>query len=244
MKAVLKQIPNLFTLGNLFFGCLAVISALKSDYEMAAIFVILGAVLDFFDGFLARLLNVQGELGKQLDSLADLISFGFTPAAVMISFVSDIQGEEPILPVYLSFFPLVLTLTSCYRLGKFNLDHRQSENFIGLPTPANALFWVFLPFLFMPEPNTFVLPLNITYSIGLLYILIAFFSYFMISELSFKSLKFSKKNKLETNLKMVFLIICLALAIWFKHLAITPIVLIYVLANVLSNFLRKKQTEN
>ncbi len=143
-----KHIPNLFTLGNLLCGCLAVITLLVDhNFEFAAYLVLAGAFLDFFDGFAARLLHVSGELGKQLDSLADMVTFGVVPGIfayylVMREVVTSTEEYSP----YLCIIPLVITLMSAMRLAKFNISTDQTDSFIGVPTPANTLFWIGLPF--------------------------------------------------------------------------------------------------
>lgn len=139
MRKIVAFIPNLFTLGNLFCGCLAIVFAFEWRLDLAAYMVFLAAFLDFFDGFLARILKVSGELGKQLDSLADMVSFGVVPGMVMYQLLQLLsEGENQIL----SCIAMTIPVFSCYRLAKFNIDTRQSHGFIGLPTPANALFFV------------------------------------------------------------------------------------------------------
>ena len=143
-------IPNAFTLLNLFFGCVAVVLGLSGNLEYLLLFVVLGLVCDFLDGFFARLLKVNSTLGVQLDSLSDLVSFGMTSSVVMFLLI---QKSELVLDntsnfiSYLPYFAFLITIASSYRLAKFNLNHNDSH-FKGLPTPANALFIVFLPFLF------------------------------------------------------------------------------------------------
>jgi len=169
MNRIIGFIPHLFTLGNLLCGCLAIKFAFEWDLVTAALLVGIAAVLDFFDGFLARLLKVSGELGKQLDSLADVVSFGVVPGVVMfqmmrvVSFEVELGNEMNIWVAtnissstedmnnfispwcYLAF---VIPLLSAYRLAKFNIDIKQSDKFIGLPTPANAIFICSLGLIF------------------------------------------------------------------------------------------------
>ena len=139
------QIPNLFTMLNLFSGCVALVFVSNSDFTLAFWFVCLGIFFDFFDGFFARKFGVAGPLGVQLDSLADMVTSGVVPGYVMFKLMqnSDAFGTESYLP-YLGF---IITLGACYRLAKFNIDERQSDSFIGLPTPANALFFTSLPLI-------------------------------------------------------------------------------------------------
>lgn len=155
-----KHIPNILTLGNLMSGIIAIKLGFSESYYLAGIFVLLGAVFDFFDGFVARLLGVQGEIGKQLDSLADMVTFGVAPGVVMYSFLYDILSynfitNSDILGFYLpikyeliAFIAYLIPLLSAVRLAKFNIDTNQNDKFIGLPTPANALFFVSIPFSF------------------------------------------------------------------------------------------------
>lgn len=157
MHKIKAFIPHLFTLGNLFCGCLGIIYAFAWKLDWAAYMVFLAAFLDFFDGFFARILKVPSELGKQLDSLADMVSFGVVPGVVMYQYLKALnsgtvgltEGEVYFFSGvdWLAAVALMIPLFSCYRLAKFNLDTRQSHGFIGLPTPANAIFFVSLMLL-------------------------------------------------------------------------------------------------
>jgi CDP-diacylglycerol--serine O-phosphatidyltransferase len=144
-----KHIPNSITCANLFSGCIGIVFAFKGDLETAAYFVLLSGVFDFFDGMVARLLNVKSEIGKQLDSLADMISFGFLPGVVMFQLLAISDYRSTYLP-YLGF---IITVFSALRLAKFNIDERQTEDFIGLNTPMNTLFIVSLPFIANDYPE-------------------------------------------------------------------------------------------
>jgi CDP-diacylglycerol--serine O-phosphatidyltransferase len=136
------QIPNLFTMLNLFCGCVALVMVSNSQFDLAFYFVCLGIFFDFFDGFFARKFGVAGPLGVQLDSLADMVTSGLVPGFVMFKMlvVTTVANES-----YIAFLGFIITLGACYRLAKFNIDTRQSDSFIGLPTPANALFFTSLP---------------------------------------------------------------------------------------------------
>lgn len=149
---ITRHIPNILTLGNLFCGCLAVITLLESgNFVMAAWLVILAAFFDFLDGFAARLLGVSGELGKQLDSIADMVSFGLVPGIIAYELLK-LGLVETSLPSEIAYAGLFVTLISCLRLAKFNIDTRQTDQFIGFPTPAITLFWLGIPFfLLQPE---------------------------------------------------------------------------------------------
>lgn len=133
-----KHIPNTITCCNLISGCIATYWAFQGDYRLALLFIVIGAVFDFFDGMTARLLHVSSPIGKELDSLADDITFGFAPSAIVFSFLSPLTTQ---LSPYIPYLAFVMAAFSALRLAKFNLDERQTLGFIGLPTPANALFW-------------------------------------------------------------------------------------------------------
>ena len=140
-----KHIPNTITCLNLISGCIATYWAFQGDYRMALLFIIIGAVFDFFDGMVARLLHVSSPIGKELDSLADDITFGFAPSAIIFSYLNEFCAAANstlcTLHSILPFVAFIMAAFSALRLAKFNLDERQALGFIGLPTPANALFW-------------------------------------------------------------------------------------------------------
>ena len=134
MFTVKKHIPNTITCCNLISGCIATYFAFQGKFDVALLFIVIGAVFDFFDGMVARLLHVSSPIGKELDSLADDITFGFAPSAIVFEYL---RPETELLP----FIVFIMAAFSALRLAKFNLDERQALGFIGLPTPANALFW-------------------------------------------------------------------------------------------------------
>ena len=132
--SIKKHIPNTITCCNLISGCIATFWAFEGKCDMALLFIVIGAVFDFFDGMVARLLHVSSPIGKELDSLADDITFGFAPSAIVYEYL---RPDTELLP----FVVFIMAAFSALRLAKFNLDERQALGFIGLPTPANALFW-------------------------------------------------------------------------------------------------------
>ena len=231
-----RLIPNLFTMLNLFSGCVALVMVADSNYESAFFFVCLGIFFDFFDGFFARKFGVAGPLGVQLDSLADMITSGLVPGYVMFKLMqdSDAFGVESYLP-YLGF---IITLGACYRLAKFNIDERQSDSFIGLPTPANALFFTSLPII-----NTSFFDDNFN---GIIYnnwvlIGITFLSaYVMNAEIPLFSLKIKDFSFAKYKLQIFFLVLSVAMLIFLKILAVPLIIVIYVLLSVINNIVTKK----
>lgn len=141
-----RNIPNSITCCNLVSGCIAVTFALAGNYPMAFLFIVLGAVFDFFDGMSARLLGVSSPIGKELDSLADDVTFGVAPASMVFNLLYTLEYPSPLQPVatIVPYVAFIMAAFAALRLAKFNLDERQTSSFIGLPTPANALFWASL----------------------------------------------------------------------------------------------------
>ena len=239
-----KHIPNLLTLGNLLCGTIATIEAVNGNFLMAASFVVLGIVFDFFDGFAARLLSVSGELGKQLDSLADMVTSGVVPGIIMFQLlnvkytgINLLTGEFFISP-YLPYLGLILTLAACYRLAKFNIDTRQSDSFIGMPTPAMSLFVISLPLIPMYSENQFFIELiqNNYFLIGATLVL----SYLMNAEIPLFSLKFKNYSIKDNLLKYVYLVISLILILTLEVIAIPLVVILYVAFSIINNIRKTK----
>ena len=237
-----KQIPNTITLLNLVCGCLAIISTFHKTFELTATLVIIAAVLDFFDGFAARLLKVNSEMGKQLDSLADMVTFGVVPGFVMYQLIIfDIGSSSayigPNEPVWsLAYIALVIPVFSAYRLAKFNIDTRQSDSFIGLPTPANALFICFLPMLMIPDGNAiadFLLKPYVLVAICIIQ------SYLMIAEIPLIALKFKKFSFAGNEWRYVLIILGFILLVILKQKAVPLIIILYVILSLLQNNLSK-----
>ena len=225
-----NHLPNLVTLGNLFCGILATIFAVDGHFELTFLFVVLGIFLDFFDGFLARILKVSGELGKQLDSLADMVTSGVVPGIVLFYLLGN---KEQLVHAGLPLFGLLITLAACYRLAKFNLDTRQSESFIGLPTPAMSLFIVSLPLVQMHSENLFIRDLidNNYFLTGITIL----FSYLMNVELLLFSLKFKNYSLKENLHKYILIAFSIVLLITLEYLAIPLIIMSYILLSMFKN---------
>jgi len=243
-----RQIPNIITLGNLFCGTVAAIFAIQGDFVMTALFVALGIIFDFFDGFVARILNVQAELGKQMDSLADMVTSGVVPGLVMFQLLkkavnnnafetyNETTGVEG--TFFLPYVGLLLTVFACYRLAKFNLDERQSDSFIGLPTPSMCLFVVSLPLILdFAEYSFFV---DLVHNKFFLILITLLLSFLMISELPLFSLKFKNYGFKDNIIKYLFLIVCVLLLIFLKFVALPMAILAYILFSVFENFNVKK----
>jgi CDP-diacylglycerol--serine O-phosphatidyltransferase len=230
--SIKKHIPNSITLLNLLCGCIAMVFVTTSDFEMAFYFVCLGIFLDFFDGFFARLLKVSGPLGLELDSLADMVTSGLVPGYVMFSMLSNSQHEISthfMLP-YLGF---IITMGSCYRLAVFNIDTRQTNSFIGLPTPANALFILSLPLVIKYSDSLIVLEI-LTNQLVLLLITL-FSAYILNAEIPLFSLKIKKFNFKDNALQIGFLLFSFLLLFFFQYAGIPLIIIGYVLLSIVSN---------
>ena len=229
-------IPNLFTMLNLFSGCVALVFVSNSDFTLAFWFVCLGIFFDFFDGFFARKFGVAGPLGVQLDSLADMVTSGVVPGYVMFKLMqnSDAFGTESYLP-YLGF---IITLGACYRLAKFNIDERQSDSFIGLPTPANALFFTSLPLINIAfYDDNFS---GVIYNKWFLIVLTLISAYVMNAEIPLFSLKIKDFSFAKYKLQIFFLALSVLMLIFLQILAVPLIILIYVLLSVINNRFPKK----
>ncbi len=196
-----KHIPNTITCLNLISGCVATYFAFLSDYRMALLFIVIGAVFDFFDGMSARLLHVSSPIGKELDSLADDITFGFAPSAIVFSFLSSYHVHLLFVP----FLAFVMAAFSALRLAKFNLDERQALGFIGLPTPANALFWGSL----IVSAGDWLQSSPYLYYGVVCGVFIS--SYLLVSEIPMFALKFKTWGWKGNEVKYIFLLTCIPL---------------------------------
>ncbi|PWA07484.1 CDP-alcohol phosphatidyltransferase family protein [Flavobacterium psychrotolerans] len=233
------QIPNTITLLNLFCGCIALVFVFHRHFEMAFTFVSLGIFLDFFDGFFARLFKVSSPLGLQLDSLADMITSGIVPGAVMYQLMlTNFTSQET---SYLQIFPylgFIIALGSCYRLANFNIDTRQTDSFIGLPTPANTLFIISLPLVLQNTDSLFVIE-ALTNQWFLLLITL-FSGYILNAEIPLFSLKIKKFNFSDNTIQVVFLSLSILMLFFFQFLAIPLVIVTYVFLSVLNNKFLKK----
>ena len=228
-----KHIPNLLTSLSLFSGSIAAIMAFQGNYLWVVIWVIIAAIFDFSDGFSARLLKAYSPMGKELDSLSDMVSFGFAPSVAVYKFLTDnlyrITDNSFVLE-YLPYMAFLLAIFSALRLAKFNIDERQSESFIGLNTPANALFWVSFCYGLV---NT--VPVITSTLMYLFLIAILVFSSLMVSELPMFSLKV-KSIKLKGNEYRYFLaIFMIGLVAYIGILGIAGGILLYIALSIINS---------
>lgn len=220
-----KHIPNTITCCNLISGCIATYYAFLGNFEMALLFIIIGAVFDFFDGMSARLLGVSSPIGKELDSLADDITFGFAPSAIIFGYLCTFHIHLP----YVPFLAFVMAAFSALRLAKFNLDERQALGFIGLPTPANALFWGSL-IVGLQQHNICFDGLEWVILVG------SFIScYLLIAEIPMFALKFKHWGWKGNEIKYIFLLTCIPLLLFLGISGFAAIIAWYVVLSVIAN---------
>ena len=221
-----KHIPNTITCCNLISGCIATYYAFQGDFLMALLFIIIGAVFDFFDGMSARLLGVSSPIGKELDSLADDITFGFAASTIVFGFLSPLTSHLSPLIAFLAF---IMAAFSALRLAKFNLDERQALGFIGLPTPANALFWGSLIVGLQQH--------DIAFSGMEWVILVGTFisSYLLIAEIPMFALKFKHWGWKGNEIKYIFVLSCIPLLLFLGVSGFAAIIAWYVVLSVIAN---------
>lgn len=226
----------MLTCCNLICGCIAVQFALKTDFNAALAFVVAGAVFDFFDGFAARLLGVASPIGKELDSLADVVTFGFAPSAVVYSLLAQAEMPAAIaaLEAYVPYLAFVMAAFSALRLAKFNLDERQTSSFLGLPTPANALFWTALAYSFSNALSTspwtcYALMAGVVLS-----------SWLLVSEVPMFALKFKTFALRPNLLRYGFLALSAALILLLGIGGLAWVIVLYVTLSIATALWQKR----
>ena len=237
---MIHQIPNALTLLNVFCGSCALVSILNGRYTEGVTFLVVCLIADFLDGFAARLLNVKSEMGKELDSLADMVSFGVVPAAILYKLLTTATIFSFMQASYYPLLAFVITAFSCYRLAKFNLDTRQTTDFIGLNTPTNTLFFVGLLFIKINHIEGLD---DLTSNATFLYALIPISSFLLISEIPMFSLKIKGLKWSGNEARFIFGIVAVLLLLLMQEAAIALLVVLYVLINIGSNLIfSKKET--
>lgn len=225
----------MLTCGNLVSGCIATMLAFSYCYEWAFLFIVIGAVFDFFDGMVARLLKVSSPIGKELDSLADDVTFGVAPSAMVFSVLSSLDYPSALEPMRgaLPFLAFVMAAFSALRLAKFNLDERQTSSFIGVPTPANALFWASL----IVGGGDYIC--NIPYSAALVLLLVFVCSWLLVAEFPMFALKFKHFGVRGNEIKWTFLVVSAVLLAVFRLSGFALVIVWYVLLSAYDNMRRK-----
>ena len=225
-----RHIPNAITCCNLLSGCVATMYAFEGMYPFAFAFIIAGAVFDFFDGLTARALKVSSPIGKELDSLADVITFGFAPSAMAYSWLRECADAhlDMFVAFIIPFAAFIMAAFSALRLAKFNVDERQTSSFIGLPTPANALFWGSLVIgshdIIVAHPYGWVLVL----------LLIGLFSWLLVAEIPMFSLKFKNLTWESNRTVYIFLLTSVALLVLLRVNGLSAVIGWYIILSVLT----------
>lgn len=233
-----KHIPNAITCCNLLCGCLAIVQTFEGNLVWAAYLVGLAAIFDFFDGFAARLLKVSSPFGKDLDSLADMVTFGVVPGFLMFQLLKTsieiFNQNHNAVSNNIAFVAFIIPILSAIRLAKFNNDTRQSESFIGLPTPANAILIAAFPLIL--EYGNFEVILNPIFlcivSIGL--------SLLLIAEIPLFALKFKHFGWKDNEIRYTFLGLSLLLLVALQFVGIPLIIILYIVMSIINNMIKKK----
>ncbi len=234
-----KHLPNIITLINLLCGCCALVSLLNEQFITAFYFLILAGIADYGDGMLARILKVNSPLGKELDSLADMVSFGVVPGAILYTLLAKSFGIETSGSIIWEAVPgFTISLFACLRLAKFNLDTRQSENFIGLNTPAATIFVAGLMLIY--AKNTMGLG-SFVLQPWLLYAITAGLSFLLVAEISMISFKFKKLQWKGNEPRFIFLIFTIIALVFFKELAFTLSITVYILYSIIKHLISFKK---
>lgn len=233
------NIPNIITSLNLISGCLAIYFGFQGEIDLACFYIVLGAVFDFFDGMTARALGVSGPIGKELDSLADVVTFGVAPSVLCYQLVEESALLWSDHAQAIALFSFVMAAFSALRLAKFNCDERQSTSFIGLPTPANALFWIGISYVAEIDAVAQFMSHNAMLATFVLLAIMLLLSYTLISEIPMFSFKFKAGHFAwkENALRYSFLILSVALIALFAILgnvaaSFAAIILIYIIISI------------
>lgn len=243
-NCITKHIPNTITSCNLICGCIAIFFAFYNDYSTAFLLIVLAAVFDFFDGMSARLLGVSSPIGKELDSLADVVSFGVAPSAIVFMFLGELCSIHWQLPLFtimpwlrmaIPYFAFIMAAFSALRLAKFNLDERQTSSFIGVPTPANTLFWASL---IVGMHDMLILS---PWTIAAVLALVLLCSYLLIAELPLFALKFKHWGWHGNEIKYIFVFSCIPLLAILRLSGFAAIIVWYVVLSVVAQRVHKNK---
>jgi CDP-diacylglycerol--serine O-phosphatidyltransferase len=234
-----KHIPNFITSLNLVCGCIGIGFLFKNNIPYAAWAIVFAALFDFLDGMFARLLHVKSEIGKELDSLADMVSFGVLPGFIMYAMLDQCVGDAEGWKAFIPFIAFLIPVFSALRLAKFNIDKRQLDKFIGLPTPANAIFIASIPFILYYQPDKIPAISTVLANPGFLIVLTFILSFLLVAPLPLFALKFKDVSWSKNSVKYIFIILSLLLLIFLSFTAIPIILPLYIFLSLISNPLKK-----
>ncbi|MFC5409590.1 CDP-diacylglycerol--serine O-phosphatidyltransferase [Larkinella bovis] len=221
MNKLLRHLPNAMTCGNLLCGCIGLVMTLRGQADLAAWLILLAGVLDFGDGFVARLVHVSGPFGKELDSLADVVTFGVLPATMIYQALWSLGLGN------WSYLAYLIAVLSALRLANFNIDTRQSEQFLGLPVPANAILIAAFPLMSSYQPQFAFLWQNPIVLYGLVG-----FSFMLVSDVPLLAFKFKSFGWRENRIKFIFLIVSAFLLLFLHFAAVPPVIILYILVSL------------
>lgn len=230
-----RNIPNALTCGNLLCGCIGVVEAFHNNLLLSCVLIGVALIFDFLDGFLARLLKVTSPIGRDLDSLADMVTFGLLPAIILYQLL--MQSIPDLFGIWKAYPAFIIAIFSAIRLAKFNNDPRQSDSFIGVPTPANAMLIASLPLIVHTESDFWK---DIIINTNNLLILAAVMSYALVMELPLIALKFKSFGWKGNEARFILIGVTVLLLATLKFLAVPAILIVYVLLSITAN-VRKKQ---
>jgi CDP-diacylglycerol---serine O-phosphatidyltransferase len=229
-----RNIPNALTCGNLLCGCVGVVEAFHNNLLLSCVLIGVALIFDFLDGFLARLLKVSSAIGKDLDSLADMVTFGLLPSIIVYQLL--MQSIPDLFGIWKAYPAFIMAIFSAIRLAKFNNDPRQTDSFIGVPTPANAMLVASLPFIVHLEGDFWK---EIIINTNNLLILTVVMSYLLVMEVPLIALKFKNFGWKGNEARFILIALTLVLLVTLKILAVPAILIIYILLSVAANIGKK-----
>ncbi|MCE6991634.1 CDP-diacylglycerol--serine O-phosphatidyltransferase [Dyadobacter sp. CY323] len=230
-----RNIPNAFTCGNLLCGCIGVVEAFHNNLLLSCVLIGVALIFDFFDGFLARILKVSSAIGKDLDSLADMVTFGVLPSIIVYQLL--MQSIPDLFGIWKAYAAMIIAIFSAIRLAKFNNDPRQSDSFIGVPTPANAMLIASLPLIVHTQGEFWK---DIIINTNNLLILTVVMSYLLVMEMPLIALKFKNFGWRGNEARYILILATVTLLISLKILAIPVILILYILLSVAENIRKRK----
>lgn len=230
-----RNIPNALTCGNLLCGCIGVVEAFHNNLILSCLLIGVALIFDFLDGFIARLLKVTSPIGRDLDSLADMVTFGLLPSIIMYQLL--MQSIPDLFGIWKAYPAFIIAIFSAIRLAKFNNDPRQSDSFIGVPTPANAMLIASLPLIVHTESQFWK---DIIINTTNLLILSAVMSYALVMELPLIALKFKNFGWKGNEFRFILIGVTVLLLMTLKLLAVPAILIVYVLLSIADNVRKKR----